>query len=333
MKLVKQKVTGEREYLFDNIKTILIVLVVMGHLLNLVYDQSKVFSILYAFIYSFHMPVFIFVSGYFSRNPDKCREQAVEKFLIPYIVFCVLLQVEERILNIGIGAEMSIRILYPQWGLWYLLAIFWWRLFLKDFIRIRFILPLSILLGVMIGFSNEFTTFLSISRVFALLFFFLLGYYCTPKVVERIRSFPKILGGLSVILTAIFAYVFVYKLNFERSILYFRGPYSSEGELKQALMRLMLYGIAVLMIFAFINLCGESKNRFTYIGINSVSVYIFHLFVVKFIERFFEFNLSVSMNLFLIVIISILIAIITGMPIFTKKIEQLNGWIAKLVLK
>ena len=235
---------GERLYLFDNMKAILIALVVMGHLLTSVCDQSQVFEAIYAFIYIFHMPVFVFITGYFSQKPEKCRTQAVEKYLVPYIVFCVLLQVESRVLNIGIGEDMAFRILYPHWGLWYLLAVFWWKLFIKDIVRIRFILPMSLVLGLMSGFSREFNTYLAIGRTVNLLFFFLLGYYCTRERVEKIRKCPKIISVCIIAITVIFACMLIFSSDVSRSALYLRSAYQEGQELKEFAIRLAVYVLA-----------------------------------------------------------------------------------------
>lgn len=72
-----------REYLYDNIRGILILLVVLGHALEYFRLDNKVGEFLYVFIYLFHMPVFIFISGYFSKNLKKGRSTAVETFLVP----------------------------------------------------------------------------------------------------------------------------------------------------------------------------------------------------------------------------------------------------------
>lgn len=55
----------ERSLLFDNIKTVLIILVVLGHALEEISLEHE-YGIIRACIYSFHMPAFIFISGYFS---------------------------------------------------------------------------------------------------------------------------------------------------------------------------------------------------------------------------------------------------------------------------
>ena len=59
----------QRDAYFDNVKGILILLVVIGHLIEPFYLKSKFVESLYTFIYTFHMPAFIFLSGLFFK-PD-----------------------------------------------------------------------------------------------------------------------------------------------------------------------------------------------------------------------------------------------------------------------
>ncbi|WP_281276902.1 acyltransferase family protein [Enterococcus pingfangensis] len=54
-----------RDYQIDNIKGLLIILVVFGHMLL---ASSKENNWLLTLIYSFHMPAFIFLNGVFSKN-------------------------------------------------------------------------------------------------------------------------------------------------------------------------------------------------------------------------------------------------------------------------
>ena len=83
--------SGEKKrlYLYDNLKFLLIVLVVLGHLIDdstvkLFGDgggetgvpQAKVFSGAFVFLYAFHMPLFLFISGLFNRGHDDGRKDA-----------------------------------------------------------------------------------------------------------------------------------------------------------------------------------------------------------------------------------------------------------------
>lgn len=323
----------ERDYLFDNMKAILIIFVVMGHLVVNACKQDAIFNAIYCFIYMFHMPVFVFITGYFSKNVQKSRDVAVEKYLIPYFIFCIFLQVEDRILNIGVGKNLGFNLLYPQWGMWYLIALFWWKLFIKDFVRIRFILPLSILVGLLSGFSREIGSFLSIGRAVNLLFFFLLGYYCTKENVEKLRKLPKILGVIPIVITGLCAYFMTYRLEWSRHLLFMKRSYMTGYVKEEIAVRIMIYVVASLMIFAMLRLCSNKKNVFTYIGTNSVSVYVIHLFIVKIIERFYDFSGAPWINLVLVFGLSFIIAAIAGCTFFAKLYEKCVGLVNQIVFK
>lgn len=80
-----------RDIRIDTIKGILITLVVFGHLLEQ-FLNNRVNIIAYNLIYSFHMPLFIIISGYFfnpGQNIEKLKASTiklVETFLLFYII-------------------------------------------------------------------------------------------------------------------------------------------------------------------------------------------------------------------------------------------------------
>lgn len=98
-----------REYLYDNIRGILILLVVLGHALEYFRLDNKVGEFIYVFIYLFHMPVFIFISGYFSKNLAKGRSTAVETFLVPYLLLNMVLS----LIMLALGKINEFMILSP----------------------------------------------------------------------------------------------------------------------------------------------------------------------------------------------------------------------------
>ena len=83
------KKTDTRDYHVDNIKGILIFLVVCGHLLSTLQDMDSTFAIgVRTLIYFFHMPGFIFMSGYLAKGFLKKEYKRIkigidrEKFVI-----------------------------------------------------------------------------------------------------------------------------------------------------------------------------------------------------------------------------------------------------------
>ena len=78
--------TKQRDYLFDNYKAFLILLVVIGHFIEPAYNNNTLLYTLKWLIFSFHMPAFIFISGYFSKR-ELPFLTLVRKLLVPYVIY------------------------------------------------------------------------------------------------------------------------------------------------------------------------------------------------------------------------------------------------------
>ena len=75
---------AKKHYLyFDYLKFFLIFFVVFGHMIEK-YIENPVMRAIYFFIYSFHMPVFIFISGMFAKYDKK---RCLRYLLIYFIKF------------------------------------------------------------------------------------------------------------------------------------------------------------------------------------------------------------------------------------------------------
>ena len=79
----------ERDYFFDNLKAVLIFLVVLGHFLLPIHGES-VLVVVKRLIYVFHMPLFVFVSGYRS-------EEHTSELQSPMYLVCRLLLGKQKI--------------------------------------------------------------------------------------------------------------------------------------------------------------------------------------------------------------------------------------------
>ena len=53
---------------WDNLKFFLILCVVIGHFIERYVGELWVYRSLFAFIYTFHMPAFLFIAGLFSKR-------------------------------------------------------------------------------------------------------------------------------------------------------------------------------------------------------------------------------------------------------------------------
>ena len=128
------KNTKEQEipysYLVDNIKIFLIFLVVFNHIIafQLVKADQVVRFVWYG-ITIFHMPAFIFISGYLSKKPQDVMKN-VKNLLIPYILGYTLTWAAQ----IWLGNKMDYELLRPSGTvMWYVLALFAYRLTIEAF--------------------------------------------------------------------------------------------------------------------------------------------------------------------------------------------------------
>ncbi|MGN1157193.1 MAG: acyltransferase family protein [Agathobacter sp.] len=276
---------SRRNYMFDNLKAILIILVVLGHLLDTTNPVSHIFPTIYYFIYFFHMPLFIFISGYFSKNVEKCRETAVQNLFLPYFILNIIMYIQCYIMNWLKGEPTNMfRVFLGMKGLWFLFAMFVWKILLKDLIRIRYVLPLSFVIGAVAGVSNEMGEYLSLGRIMGFSCFFLLGYFITPEHVEKLRSKTHVLPVIIIIAAFAFAAYASYGHRMPIECILFRKAYPNDALLEWIGIRILLYAIALLMIYACLNLMTDKKTRLTKVGENTLTVYILHLFVIRVLD-------------------------------------------------
>jgi fucose 4-O-acetylase-like acetyltransferase len=103
----------------DNLKGVLIFLVVLGHCIQFT-SQDPDSDRLYNFIYSFHMPLFMFLSGYACYKSDISFNIISRRFvqlIIPFVSY-------NAINALLTGNNYSLYFKYPQVGLWFLWVLF-----------------------------------------------------------------------------------------------------------------------------------------------------------------------------------------------------------------
>ncbi len=76
----------KRDGSVDTVRGLLMILVVAGHVIEFLRKEANGVQFLYNFIYFFHMPVFIFVTGFLSKNIEKGRQRAVETYFVPFYI-------------------------------------------------------------------------------------------------------------------------------------------------------------------------------------------------------------------------------------------------------
>ena len=160
----------------DNARFILIALVVVGHLIEQLVHTGPAADALYRWIYLFHMPAFVLISGALS-SPVLTRRRLVRivtGLLLPYVLFQTLYPAWDAWL-FGSG-DWSQGYLTPYWLLWYLLSLACWRLMLPVFARLKYPLPIAVAIALAAGAVSWIGYPFSLSRTLAFFPLFLLGF-------------------------------------------------------------------------------------------------------------------------------------------------------------
>lgn len=265
----------KRDYLFDNIKAGMLFLVVIGHILDpFIVREDSLYRYLMQYIYLFHMPMFAFVTGYFSKNVEKARNTAVKNVLVPYVFWQVLYIITALLfMKLGLASYntdvFKPSLLLPSSPLYYLLCVFIWKVFMKDIASLKRPVVFSVIAGLLVSLVFDKAFHIGWGACFSLLLFFVLGFYCTPEHVARIRRLKKAVSCLVLLAAVIPAVVLPYHF---RNV---RFTYEEVGlnPLMGILYRMLFYCIAVLMIAALINLFPSGKNAFSRVGKNAILVY------------------------------------------------------------
>ncbi len=269
----------QRDAYWDNLKAILIFLVVVGHFLLPISPKTGSVKAVFSWIYLFHMPAFVFVSGVFSKSYVRKgkKEYKLAGFLALYVFFTVGIWLIE--LLFGRQIEWT-DILSTSSAPWYMLAMFFWFLLLPFVSRLKpgIALPLFLLLGLFVGCFSHCGNFLAISRTIVLFPFFLAGYWFDGSLIGRIRPWMRLPAALFLALCAFLLFRYMDRLAFYVNIMYAKSPYYALGfSNRQGLVyRAVWYCLAASMTAALMCLVSGRRSFLTCVGERTLGIYILH---------------------------------------------------------
>ena len=284
---------------WDNIKMLLIFLVVLGH--AIAYAQwagDTGLLCVYNCIFSFHMPVFVFISGYFSKRITGPRKKDIEILLYPYLVFQVLNVFYVRYIEHN---PASWNMFIPLHQNWYILALFMWRLIIPYFQYVNKWMGIAIALGLSLIFSKYQVpnNLFALNYVFVFLPFFVLGYYIDETDIQKIQKRPfNILAIMAVLV--LFAAIIVgtyHSINFGLTITQaFKPPYICTSYISYGL-RFVGFVLSFMLIYLMFVMKGKletsNANRLDFSGGGHYSRLFGALFLRDTImERTAEFKLD-----------------------------------------
>lgn len=313
--------TEGRRAVFDNLRAFALILVVFGHFLETF--SSPLQRYFYSLIYLFHIPLLVFISGYFSKFNIR---KIIKKLLFPFLIFQILYLAFDFFLYRK--NFFSYYLFTPYWLLWYLISLITWRLsvFLLEKIKKKPLQSLIILVAVLIGLGSCFLPFhtrkFAIGRTLFFFPFFIAGYYSRNFNWEKawgnvkIRNFFIVLG-ISLSFFIIIGLAFF--KNIPNRLLY--GADGNEKTLNVFFLRGYIYLIAsILLATNFLIIPRKRIPFFENISKYSLQIYLLHGFLVVLLKRFSVIP-NENISCLLLFLFSVFFVVFIS-SIFAKKTEK-----------
>lgn len=274
---------NQRNSSIDSLKGVLIIFVILGHWLEygFVHETNRV---IFNYIYLFHMPLFILISGYFSKKTDFITFRRKILSLVEVYLVVQLLYIASSIFLQGKSYNLSI--LYtPNAAAWYLFSLISWRTLLQfipdKWLYNKSFLYVSVILSIMSGYiplsNNEF----SLLRTLTFLPFFMLGFELKHNRIQKKYS-PNWFNFFVLLL---FLGVMILIGNKDLSvILYGKYPFYNQvfNPLIMMALRIVFLVVAYIMSIKILLLHTYiHTSALEFIGKNSLIFYIYHIIFLR----------------------------------------------------
>lgn len=273
--MVKQRI----EYL-DYVRGVAILLVVLGHMYS-VEDPIRVL------IYSFHMPLFFIISGFFANKDSGLLELIKKKFktlMIPYFAFGGVIMIIMYVTN-GYDNELAVYIQHFISGvgrdaLWFLLCLFLIEIIFNIVMKLKYttLQTVVFLILFIIGLYGEYINhniivMITLMRAFVGLGFYALGYY-TYKYISKINMPYFILIALflfNCFLAFENTWIDLWALRFGNRLIYITCS--------------VLGSISMILIFKKLGDSNRFKYVFKFFGSNTLTIMATQQIIINYINR------------------------------------------------
>lgn len=269
---------------WDNLKGILILLVVIAHFMQ----RNDISRVLYDAIYMFHMPLFIFVSGVFHKNTN-IKERILGLVLIGIVYNASLILVDNVILKMDQDFYLFRATKIP----WFVftLAICAAVTYVVRECNELVILIISLFLGIIACYDANLMQYMVLSKTVGWFFFYYLGVIVRRGDIETLtkRTSVRVLEGGGMLLVFLSIVIFgrnsalnISQVSFLDGV---QATYPSM-DVKWALVKLLYYVGVIVISMAVISLAPHKKIVvLTELGRKTMPIYFWHIIVRSIVFR------------------------------------------------
>lgn len=273
------------ETFFLNLRFLLIVTVFVSNAMEPLIREMAVLQHLYVWIFSFHMPLFVLVTGYFARSnlAGAAGRKVLMQIGLQYVIFQSLYSALDSLLFHVEDIHRSF--FAPYLLLWFLASHLCWRLLM---LAMRHWSParqiaVSVLAGVLVGYLQLDGVWFSISRTFVYLPYFVIGYHLSFGTLARFYS-RRIKRAALAVSAALFAALAAFGGAIPFGWLLGSMTYAElgAGQWYAGLYRLGMYALQIAASAAFLGWVPFAETRLTDWGRRTLYVFLLHGLIVRF---------------------------------------------------
>lgn len=327
-----------RIYKFDNVKLLVMVLVVVGSFANNYTDHSDMFRSWFIFVYSFNAPLYIFLGGLFQKQYNKGERPTLHRATY-YMILGFTLKILIFLMRRWNGEDIGLDMFGGATIEWYLFVMMMYAVtfYLLRKVNRWIVLIGSVVLGTVAGFLPLGDTFY-LMRYFVFMPFYAAGYYLNPSTVRRFSHKLNVkLAGLG------FMLIYFILCFRERELIYplrmlftGRNRYSIipiEG--CTFYHRLLCYGISAVLIVAVIACVPNRKAPIlTHMGRNTLGVYFWHYPLKLLLIHLGAFDLLLPLGdplwKFTVLVAAVVLALLLSFSVFSWPLRKLEHLINKI---
>lgn len=324
-----------------NLRFLLIVCVFVGNAIEPLIMRMPEMKAIFLWIFTFHMPLFVFITGYFARSNlnGAAGIRILKQIALQYIIFQTIYSLLDYLVFRVPGINHSFFI--PYLLLWFLVGHLFWRLMMKMFTRFSISHPLliSIVLGFLVGFLPLQGAWLGISRSVVYLPFFVIGYTFS---YERFRAwltpFVRYVGVAISMALLVVLYVMSEPINpiwFMNHMTFHELGWTQSGWLA-LFNRTVIYLTQIVASAAFLAWVPIRETHLTNLGKRTLYVFLLHGLIIRFVMLTGVYtHITSGWSAALLITASIASAVLLAKPqvtawlhpIIEPKWDAIAGWI------
>lgn len=332
----------QRDMRLDNLRGFLIILVVIGHfLLPVNSSETRLIIGLTYIIYSFHMPCFVMLSGYYAKSmyaaDGHFRWGKIIQILWLYVVYEVVVFLTE---GLAYGPTTSIPNFFKESGApWYLLALVWWYGTVPLFNRFRgrrsslYITAAMFALVPFLKYIVQIGSILSMDRTLTFMPFFYAGFFTSQRQLDRYLISPyRRYVDIAAVFFALVIFLGAKDLLFKFNLVVYGTDY------RRYMPSLYGYGWLINYIWFAVAMCmslglaGIMLNRrmavLTKLGRNTLPIYFVHR-PVRDIMEYLGFYAMIDpfsrLDVLLLLIISVILTVLLGNSLVSGMFSRLKS--------